>query len=59
MPRELLVKKIEASMVEVVNSVVRVVNVKHNIFTNWDNKMTKTFKGLTVPKLVGVKTSAQ
>lgn len=53
MPRELLAKKIETSIVEVVNFAVRSSNVKNNVFTSWDSELTKNFVGLVVPKLMG------
>lgn len=53
MPRDCLIKKIEGSITELVNSFARLKLITNNIFSCWDDKMAKIFSGLVIPKLLG------
>lgn len=59
MARELLVKKIEGSIVELVNAAARRRPFSKNIFTNRDIELTNKFQGLSIPTVVGSQSIVQ
>lgn len=59
MSRELLCKKIELAIMEVVNVATCSSSLKDIAFTQWDDKMKKGFNGLSIPTLTGDSRSCQ
>lgn len=53
MSRELLCKKMEFAITEVVNVAARRSSLKNVVFTQWDDRMEKVFNGLSIPTLMG------
>lgn len=53
MAREMLVKKIKGSIIELVNVAAKRRPISKNIFTTRDVELTNKFKGLSIPTMVG------